>query len=107
MLAVFDAAQPLTDADLEIAHRCQNRPALAILNKEDLADSTENAAQTLQPYFKKVITLCAKEADSLQPLTDAVAELLGTASWTPEQRSCAVPASWRPPPVRRMPLPKR
>ena len=67
MLAVFDAAQPLTDADLEIAHRCQNRPALAILNKEDLADSTENAAQTLQPYFKKVITLCAKEADSLQP----------------------------------------
>ena len=83
VLAVFDAAQPLTDADLEIAHRCQNRPALAILNKEDLADSTENAAQTLQPYFKKVITLCAKEADSLQPLTDAVAELLGTAQLDP------------------------
>ena len=83
VLAVFDAAQPLTDADLEIAHRCQNRPALAILNKEDLADSTENAAQILQPYFKKVITLCAKEADSLQPLTDAVAELLGTAQLDP------------------------
>ena len=83
VLAVFDAAQPLTDADLEIAHRCQNRPALAILNKEDLADSTENAAQTLQPYFKKGITLCAKEADSLQPLTDAVAELLGTAQLDP------------------------
>ena len=83
VLAVFDAAQPLNDADLEIAHRCQNRPALAILNKEDLADSTENAAQTLQPYFKKVITLCAKEADSLQPLTDAVAELLGTAQLDP------------------------
>ena len=83
VLAVFDAAQPLTDADLEIARRCQNRPALAILNKEDLADSTENAAQTLQPYFKKVITLCAKEADSLQPLTDAVAELLGTAQLDP------------------------
>ena len=83
VLAVFDAAQPLTDADLEIARRCQNRPALAILNKEDLADSTENAAQTLQPYFKKVITLCAKEADSLQPLTDDVAELLGTAQLDP------------------------
>ena len=83
VLAVFDAAQPLTDADLEIAHRCQNRPALAILNKEDLADSMENATQTLQPYFKKVITLCAKEADSLQPLTDAVAELLGTAQLDP------------------------
>ena len=79
VLAVFDAAQPLTDADREIARRCQDRPALAILNKQDLADSTENAAGTLRPYFKKVITLCAKEADSLQPLTEAVAELLGTA----------------------------
>ena len=83
VLAVFDAAQPLTEADLEIARRCQDRPALAILNKEDLADSTENAAETLQPYFKKVITLCAKEADSLQPLTEAVAELLGTAQLDP------------------------
>ena len=34
VLAAFDAAQPLTDADLEIAHRCQNRPALAILNED-------------------------------------------------------------------------
>ena len=83
VLAVFDAAQPLTDADLEIARRCQDRPALAILNKQDLADSTENAAGTLRPYFKKVITLCAKEADSLQPLTEAVAELLGTAQLDP------------------------
>ena len=83
VLAVFDLAAPLNEEDLEIARRCQGRPALAILNKQDLADSTENAAQTLQPYFKKVITLCAKEADSLQPLTDAVAELLGTAQLDP------------------------
>ena len=83
VLAVFDAAQPLTEADLEIARRCQDRPALAILNKEDLADSTENAAETLRPYFKKIITLCAKEADSLQPLTESVSELLGTAQLDP------------------------
>ena len=83
VLAVFDAAQPLTDADLEIARRCQGRPALAVLNKQDLADSTEAAKAQLQPYFKQVITLCARDAASLQPLTAAVAALLGTAQLDP------------------------
>ena len=83
VLAVFDAAQPLTDADLEIARRCQGRPALAVLNKQDLADSTDAAKALLQPYFKQVITLCARDAASLQPLTDAVAALLGTAQLDP------------------------
>ena len=83
VLAVFDAAQPLTDADLEIARRCQGRPALAVLNKQDLADSTDAAKTQLQPYFKQVITLCARDAASLQPLTAAVAELLGTARLDP------------------------
>ena len=83
VLAVFDAAQPLTDADLEIARRCQGRPALAVLNKQDLADSTDTAKAQLQPYFKQVITLCARDAASLQPLTAAVAALLGTAQLDP------------------------
>ena len=83
VLAVFDAAQPLTDADLEIARRCQGRPALAVLNKQDLADSTDAAKALLQPYFKQVITLCARDAASLQPLTAAVAALLGTAQLDP------------------------
>ena len=83
VLAVFDAAQPLTEADLEIARRCQGRPALAILNKQDLADSTDAAAAELQPYFKQVLPLCARDAASLQPLSDAVAQLLGTAQLDP------------------------
>ncbi len=37
VLAVFDAAQPLSDDDLELARRCQGRPAIAVLNKQDLA----------------------------------------------------------------------
>ena len=83
VLAVFDAAQPLTESDLDIARRCQGRPALAILNKQDLAEDTEAARLQLQPYFKKVLTLCAKDASSLQPLSAAVAELLGTAKLDP------------------------
>lgn len=53
VLAVFDAAQPLEESDLDIAKRCQGRPALAILNKQDLAESTEAARALLAPYFKR------------------------------------------------------
>ena len=84
VLAVFDAAQPLDEADLDIARRCQGRPALAILNKQDLAaDPPRPPRQPLTPYFKKVLTLCAKDTASLQPLSAAVADLLGTAKLDP------------------------
>ena len=83
VLAVFDAAQPLAKADLAIARRCQGRPALAILNKQDLTDSTAAAQAALQPYFKTVLPLCARDDASLPLLRDAVAALLGTAKLDP------------------------
>ena len=83
VLAVFDAAQPLAEADLAIARRCQGRPALAILNKQDLTDSTAAAQAALQPYFKQVLPLCARDDASLPLLRDAVAALLGTAKLDP------------------------
>lgn len=86
VLAVFDLGEPLTPEDLEIARRCQGRPALAILNKQDLAGQGEAVAaarQALAPYFKTVLALCAKDSSSLQPLCDAVARLLGTAHLDP------------------------
>ena len=83
VLAVFDAAQPLGEADLAIAQRCQGRPALAILNKQDLTDSTAAAQAALQPYFKTVLPLCARDDASLPLLRNAVAALLGTAKLDP------------------------
>lgn len=83
VLAVFDAAQPLGEADLAIARRCQGRPALAILNKQDLTASTAAAQAALQPYFKQVLPLCARDDASLPLLRDAVAALLGTARLDP------------------------
>ena len=86
VLAVFDLAAPLIEADLEIARRCQGRPALAILNKQDLAGQGETftaAQQQLAPYFKAIIPLTARDAASLQPLCQAVAQLLGTANLDP------------------------
>ena len=84
VLAVFDAGGPVTAADIEIARRCEGRPALAIFNKQDLAaDGSRFDEGLLTPYFKAVIRLCAKDAASLKPLADAVAQLLGTASLDP------------------------
>ena len=86
VLAVFDLAAPLNEEDLEIARRCQGRPALAILNKQDLAGQGEAftaAQQQLAPYFKAIIPLTARDAASLQPLCQAVAQLLGTANLDP------------------------
>ena len=84
VLAVFDAGAPVTDADIEIARRCEGRPALAIFNKQDLAaDGSQFDESLLTPYFRNVIRLCARDADSLAPLTRAVAALLGTAKLDP------------------------
>ena len=106
MLAVFDAAQPLSDDDLELARRCQGRPAIAVLNKQDLAGEQDVPHGTLEPYFKKIVPMCAKDAVGLQALTDAVADLLGTASWTRVQRSFAARGSFQPRPARVMRWPK-
>lgn len=84
VLAVFDAAQPLSDDDLELARRCQGRPAIAVLNKQDLAGERDVPRGTLEPYFKKIVPMCARDAVGLQALTDAVADLLGTAQLDPE-----------------------
>lgn len=83
VLAVFDASAPLTAEDMAIAEKCARRPALAILNKNDLTDSTDDAAAQLAPYYKKVVSLCARDAASLQTLSAAVAEILGTARLDP------------------------
>lgn len=83
VLAVFDAAQPLSEDDLELARKCQGRPAIAVLNKQDLAGEQDVPRGTLEPYFKKIVPMCAKDAVGLHALTDAVADLLGTAQLDP------------------------
>lgn len=86
VLAVFDAGAPLDAEDLALAEKCRGRPALAILNKQDLiADEAQmrEAEKLLGPCFQQVLPLCARDAASLKPLCDAVAALLGTAQLDP------------------------
>lgn len=86
VLAVFDAAAPLTAQDLELAQACAGRPALAVLNKTDLAPSARYLQQNrdeLSPYFKALLPLCAQNPESLPPLNTAVETLLGVAQLDP------------------------
>ena len=86
VLAVFDAGAPLTEDDLAIAKACAGRPAIGILNKQDL-NPTEAAMQAqreaLAPCFRRLLPLTARDPASRPALAAAVAELLGTAGLDP------------------------
>ncbi|MEG1381506.1 MAG: tRNA uridine-5-carboxymethylaminomethyl(34) synthesis GTPase MnmE [Ruthenibacterium sp.] len=78
VLAVFDASQPVNDADIRLAQECENRPAIAILNKTDLPQ--QFCAEKLAPYFYKVLAISAKDAAFLPQVEAAVLQALGVAN---------------------------
>jgi tRNA modification GTPase len=76
VIAVFDGAQPLDREDLELARRCAGRPALALINKEDL--ETVFDAEIIAPYFSIVLPVCCKEERARNVIAAAVTRILGT-----------------------------
>jgi tRNA modification GTPase len=76
VIAVFDGAQPMDREDWELARRCAGRPALALINKEDL--ETVFDAEAIAPYFSIVLPVCCKEEGARKLITAAVARILGT-----------------------------
>ena len=82
VLAVFDASRKTQPEDEDLARRCAGRPALAILNKSDLAKNFDETR--IAPYFFKIISISAKDADFLPVVENAVSEILGTAHADPD-----------------------
>ena len=73
-----------TFRDLEILVYLDGRqPRLWKLLQDLAAEDTGFDETMLLPYFRSAVRLCAKDAASLKPLCDAVAELLGTAKLDP------------------------
>ena len=73
-IAVFDAAQPLTEDDrrvIETASLAERR--IAVLNKSDLPSVI--TPETLPHVFDRVVTVSAKEQTGLSALEDAVRAL--------------------------------
>lgn len=81
VLAVFDGSEPLNADDLQLAARCKGKPALALVNKNDLQQRLE--PERLKPYFRKILCLSANDPAAREVLGDAVRELLGVTGFDP------------------------
>ena len=81
VLAVFDGSEPLNADDLQLAARCKGKPALALVNKNDLQQRLE--PEQLKPYFRKILCLSANDPAAREALGNAVRELLGVTGFDP------------------------
>ncbi len=81
ILAVFDLSRPLTREDLELAQRCQGRPAIAFFNKEDLDPRLDT--QVLAPCFKAALPITARQEESLPLIESAILRVLNLSQLDP------------------------
>lgn len=97
ILAVFDGSTPLEEEDFELLDLLKGKPAVAIVNKSDLAQRIQ--LDVLQSKIETVL-LSAREGEGLEPLKKAIREKLGMLNLDPaggllateRQRSCALSA---------------
>lgn len=82
VLAVFDGSAPLSADDLALAEKCAGRPAVAIINKTDLAQKID--ANALRPFFTAVVAISARDAAFLPTVERAVTQALGLAHSDPD-----------------------
>ena len=85
VLAVFDGSEPLTREDLALARKCADRPAIALINKED--KPTRFDAEVIASYFAMVLPVCCQEEGARKLIASAVARLLGTNQIDPHAAS--------------------
>lgn len=79
VLAVFDSSAELTPEDARLMTLCQNKRAVAVMNKQDLPRQAK--LRQIQENFSQVVFLSAKEKTGKQELEAAVRELLGVTNF--------------------------
>lgn len=75
VLAVFDFAQPLGNYDFDLIKRCENRKAIAVINKIDLEKKLDESV--IKNAFSKTVYISAKNGEGFEALETTIAELLG------------------------------
>ena len=81
VLAVFDGSTPATEEDKELAQLCAGRPAIALVNKNDLEQRFDESI--LEGKFFRVLRIAAGQGGGMPELEQAVRELLGVANLDP------------------------
>lgn len=82
VLAVFDASRQMSHEDAQLAVKCADKLALAILNKSDLP--RELNFEPYRCYFKQVITISANDPGYADAVAKAVSELILSADIDPD-----------------------
>lgn len=82
IIAVFDGGCEITDEDIALAQRCENRAALAVLNKSDLEQKFDFAR--IENCFTRSVVLTANAAEFHAPLESAIIEVLGVKDIDPD-----------------------
>lgn len=81
ILAVFDGGETITEEDLRLAKACHGRPAIALVNKEDVEQKFDT--QKIQPDFAALLKVCCHDAGAKASIETAVSALLKTACIDP------------------------
>lgn len=74
VLAVFDGSRPLSDGDISLLQRLDDKLALAIINKADLGDS--RISQEVYGYVDEVIEISAKNKTGLDQLSEKIEKMV-------------------------------
>ncbi len=78
ILAVFDNSEPLTAEDIEIADRCAERNAAAVINKTDKETLLDTAY--IESRFRNTIYISAGNGDGLTQLQNVLSDIFKTNS---------------------------
>lgn len=81
VLAVFDASEELNDDDRALMDAIGDTPAVAVINKSDLAPKIDRAE--IDKHFKEIVTISALSGEGLPALQNAAARALKTAELNP------------------------
>ncbi len=81
VLAVFDASQPLSEDDRNLIQSLEEIPAIAIINKTDLASHID--LEYIGRYMKHVVLISARTGDGMKNLQEELASLAGTRELDP------------------------
>ncbi|MFA5659604.1 MAG: tRNA uridine-5-carboxymethylaminomethyl(34) synthesis GTPase MnmE, partial [Oscillospiraceae bacterium] len=75
IIAVFDSSVALSDEDLEIIQKVENRHCIAVINKSDLEPVLDR--EKIFNSFERVVEISAKNNEGLSALEAALTEIFG------------------------------
>lgn len=81
IFAVFDLSSDFTEEDAELCRLCENRKAIAVLNKSDLAAKMDTSV--IEKSFAAVVTFSAETGEGAENLRAAAEKLLGADGFDP------------------------